>query len=108
VVEWLKAGAVEAPADSRPFRVRWRPPAFRWVNRAAQVSADRFYVQLGAMSLDDVTAQFGKEATEVMERKAKNIVSAKEIAAKHGLDDWRDIFNDMLTTSFFQKEPPPE
>ena len=51
------------------------------------------------MSLDDVTAQFGKEASEVMERKAKNIVSAKEIAAKHGLDDWRELFNDVQTTA---------
>ena len=99
VVEWLKAGAVEAPADSRPFRVRWRPPAYRWVNKAAQVSADRFYVQLGAMSLDDVTAQFGKEASEVMERKAKNIAAAKEIAAKYDLADWRELFNDVQTTA---------
>jgi len=98
VVEWLKGGVVEAPANSRPFRVRWRPPAFRWINKAAQVQADRFYVQLGAMSLDDVTAQFGKDAAEVMERKAKNIAQAKEIAAQYGLDDWRELFNDMQTT----------
>jgi len=99
VVEWLKSGAAEAPTGSRPFRVRWRAPAFRWVNKAAQVQADRFYVQLGAMSLDDVTAQFGHEASEVMERKAKNISAAKEIAAKYDLEDWRELFNDVQTTA---------
>jgi len=82
-----------------PFDVRWQPPSFRWVNRAAQVKADMHYLSMGAISLDDVSATFGTDAQTSLERKAKNIVTAKRLAEDYGLSDWRELFNPINTTA---------
>ena len=52
---------------------------------------------MGAMSLDDVASTFGMTAGEALEKKAKNISTARAIAEEHGLDDWRDLFNPLTT-----------
>jgi len=80
-----------------PFKVRWQRPAFRWINRAAQVKADLDYFRVGAMSLDDITAPFGYTAEDVMVRKAQNITKAKRIAEQNGLD-WKDLINPFPTS----------
>lgn len=80
------------------YKVRWQRPAFRWVNRIAQVKSDLEYYRLGAMSLDDVTSTFGYTAEEVMVRKAQNIKQAKEIANKFELDSWRELINPYPTS----------
>lgn len=80
-----------------PFKVRWQRPAFRWINRAAQVKADLDYFRVGAMSLDDITAPFGYTAEDVMIRKAQNITKAKRIAEQSGLD-WKDLINPFPTS----------
>tara|TARA_R110000824_G_scaffold180061_1_gene360442 strand:+ start:3586 stop:5100 length:1515 start_codon:yes stop_codon:yes gene_type:complete len=97
VGKWMRDGEIEVPNGTNPFRVEWQPPSFRWINRAAQVKADAAYLSMGALSLDDITATFGAQAGETMERKAKNISLARRIAEEHGLDDWRDIFNPLTT-----------
>ena len=86
-------------ARENPFDVRWQPPSFRWVNRAAQVKADAQYLNMGAISLDDVSATFGTDAQTSLERKAKNIVTAKRLAEEYGLGDWRDLFNPIQTSA---------
>ena len=97
VGKWIRDGEVEFPEGTNPFNVEWQAPAFRWINRAAQVKADAGYLTMGAMSLDDIASTFGKTAGEAMEQKAKNISTARRIADEHGLDDWRDIFNPLTT-----------
>lgn len=87
------------PDRENPYDVRWQPPSFRWVNRAAQVKADAQYLNMGAISLDDVAATFGSDAATVLERKAKNIVTAKRLAEEYGLSEWRDLFNPIQTTA---------
>jgi lambda family phage portal protein len=82
-----------------PFNVRWQPPSFRWVNRAAQVKADMSYLNMGAISLDDVAATFGSDAASVLERKAKNIKTAKRLAEEYDVKEWRDLFNPIATTA---------
>lgn len=82
---------------SNPFKVRWQRPAFRWINRAAQVKADLDYFRVGAMSLDDITAPFGYTAEDVMVRKAQNITKAKRIAEQNELD-WKDLINPFPTS----------
>jgi len=90
---WISEGKLNLPANVDVTRVRWQKPAFRWVNRAAQVKADAVYVTMGAQSLDDIASQFGNTASSVLEQKAKNIVTAKELAAKYDVGDWRELFN---------------
>ena len=82
-----------------PFNVRWQPPSFRWVNRVAQVKADVSYLNMGAQSLDDIAASFGTDAQTVLERKAKNITTAKRLAEEYGIPEWRDLFNPIQTTA---------
>lgn len=82
---------------SNPFKVRWQRPAFRWVNKVAQVKADMEYFRLGAMSLDDITAPFGYTAEDVMVRKAQNISKAKKIAEENELD-WKELINPFPTS----------
>ena len=48
---------------------------------------------MGAQSLDDIASQFGSTASSVLEQKAKNIVTAKELAEKYDISDWRELFN---------------
>jgi lambda family phage portal protein len=94
--KWIADGELKVPASVQdPFKVRWQMPAFRWVNKAAQVAADIKYVQLGAQSLDDVASQFGYTAESVMRRKAQNIRQAGIIAEEYGLDSWRELFSTM-------------
>ena len=99
VANWIDEGAIDFnPAEEDPFEVRWQPPSFRWVNRAAQVKADSAYLGMGAISLDDVAATFGTDAQTVLERKAKNIVTAQRLAKEYGIADWRDLMNQIPTT----------
>ena len=94
VGRWIADGALELPAEvSDPFRTRWQTPAFKWVNKTAQVTSDLKYVQLGAQSLDDVASQFGYTAESVLRRKAQNIKTAQRIAEEYGLDSSLDLFN---------------
>jgi capsid protein len=99
VAKWIAEGVVKVPSDvDDPFQARWQSPAFRWVNKSAQVQADIRYVQLGAQSLDDIASQFGYTADSVLRRKAQNIKQAQDIAAEYGLESWRELFNPMQVT----------
>jgi capsid protein len=82
---------------SNPYSVRWQRPAFRWINKVAQVKADMEYYRLGAMSLDDIVSPFGYTAEDVLKRKAQNILKAKEIAEKAGIDE-ADLINPYTTS----------
>jgi lambda family phage portal protein len=98
VRRWLADGAITLPSGQTlnsfdPYKVRWQQPAFRWINRSSQVESDAKYLQMGAMSLDDVASQFGDSAEAVMRRKAQNIVTAKMLADEFGLDNWTELFN---------------
>lgn len=100
VRKWIMEGYLTLPNGGSlensafdPFHCRWQKPAFRWINRSSQVAADEKYVQMGAMSLDDVASQFGDSAESVMRRKAQNIVLAKKLVEEYGLDNWTELFN---------------
>jgi len=94
VARWIADGKLVAPAEVKdPFKARWQTPAFKWVNKTAQVQSDLKYIQLGAQSLDDVASQFGYTAESVLRRKAQNIQTAERIAKEFGLDSYLDLFN---------------
>lgn len=93
----IASGEIQVGSAESPFKVRWQRPAFRWVNRAAQVKADMEYFRAGAMSLDDITAPFGYTAEDVLRRKAQNIMKAKQIAEESGLD-WKELINPFPTS----------
>jgi lambda family phage portal protein len=80
-----------------PYSVHWQPQGFRWINRSSQVQADSNYLQMGAISLENITSQFGTNPETVFLNKAKEIQKAKEVAEAHGLDHWRDLFNPITT-----------
>jgi len=90
---------IDASNSKNPFGVRWQRPAFRWINKAAQVKADMDYFRAGAMSLDDITAPFGYTAEDVMIRKAQNINQAKKIAKEFNLGSWYDLMNFYNTSA---------
>lgn len=95
---WVASGRLKIPSTvPDPYKVRWQTPKLRWINRESQVAADMRYLQMGAMSLDDVTTQFGDTAEAVMRRKAQNIVMAKKIAEENGIDNYRSLFSQMET-----------
>ena len=97
-IDWHIANSRISPIDAPSiYAVRWQRPQFRWVNKAAQVKADLEYYRLGAMSIDDVVAPFGYTADEVLERKAQNIERAKEIAQRHGIENWQHLINPYST-----------
>tara|TARA_S200002703_G_scaffold37694_1_gene32965 strand:+ start:1541 stop:2977 length:1437 start_codon:yes stop_codon:yes gene_type:complete len=99
-------GDISVTEDVKAFKVRWQRPAFRWVNRAAQVKADLEYFRTGAMSLDDITAPFGYTAEDVLSRKAQNIKMAQKIAEENGLDlnDLINPYNTSLSGNLLEVE----
>ena len=100
VRSWIAKREIEFDREQfDAMNVRWQPPGFRWVNRQAQVQSDATYLGLGAISLDDISATFGHDATTSLERKAKNIQEAKRIAQSYGIDDWQMLFNPFPTTA---------
>lgn len=100
VGKWVADGDLKVPAEvDDPFRVRFQPPRFRWINRSSQVESDMKYVALGAMSLDDVASSFGDSALNIMRRKAQNIADAKQVAEEFGVDDYRELFNQIQTNA---------
>ena len=99
VENWIAGGMIDPLPGTDPFRVSWQPPSFRWVNRVAQVKADAAYLNMGAISLDDVCATFGHDVPSTLDRKARNIVLAKRIAEENGISDWRELFNPLTTTA---------
>ena len=100
VAKWVADGELNVPAEvANPYLVRFQPPRFRWINRSSQVDSDMRYVALGAMSLDDVASSFGDSALNIMRRKAQNIADAKQVAAEFGVDDYREIFNQINTSA---------
>jgi len=90
---------IDVSNSVNPFKVRWQRPAFRWINKSAQVKADMEYFRAGAMSLDDITAPFGYTAEDVMVRKAQNISQAKKIAKEYNLGSWYDLINFYNTSA---------
>jgi len=94
---WMAEGKLPIPPNGIDcccgYTVRWQLPAFRWINRVAQVASDARYLQMGALSLDDVTSQFGDTAASTMRRKAQNIVEAKKLADEFGLDSYLELMN---------------
>ena len=106
VAKWIADKTLKLPGEvTDPFITRWQTPAFKWVNKTAQVNSDLKYVQLGAQSLDDVASQFGYTAESAMRRKAQNIKQAQEIAKEFGLDSSLDLFNPygMFATALWQE-----
>jgi len=99
VRSWIAERKVKSSSEYDLMNIKWQPPGFRWVNRQAQVQSDATYLGLGAISLDDISATFGRDATTSLERKAKNIQQAKKIAQDHGIDDWQMLFNPFPTTA---------
>jgi lambda family phage portal protein len=98
VAKWVADGDLSVPAEVvDPFLVRFQPPRFRWINRSSQVESDLKYIALGAMSLDDVASTFGDSALNIMRRKAQNISDAKQVAAEFGIEDYRELFNQLET-----------
>ena len=93
------SGIIRFGDDLNPFNVKWQSPAFRWVNRAAQVKADQTYLQMGACSLENISSQFGATPKEVLSAKAREIKMAKEIAEEYELSDWRELFNPIPTSA---------
>jgi len=103
VKRWIADGTIEMPSamcdcgcgqKENAFAVRWQTPGFRWINRVAQAKSDLAYLQAGAMSLDDITTQFGYTAESTLTRKAQNIKQAAEIAEKFGIPGgWKELFN---------------
>lgn len=108
ISQWLLSGELDLPDNLDPYMTNWQAPAFRWVNRSSAVEADIKYLQMGAMSLQDICSQFGSSPQEVFGEKAKEIVLAKQIAERDGLDSWRDLFNPMITFGSFAYEPTKE
>ena len=115
VGKWVADGELKVPAEvDDPFRVRFQPPRFRWINRSSQVESDMKYVALGAMSLDDVASSFGDSALNIMRRKAQNIADAKQVAEEFGVEDYRELFNQIQTnasanfTELLNMNPNPE
>jgi lambda family phage portal protein len=90
---WIADGDLKGLENSEAFKVRWQLPAFRWINRAAQVTSDQRYLQMGALSLDDIASQFGETAESTLRRKAQNILTAKQLAEEFGLDSYTELFN---------------
>ena len=96
---WMADGKLPVPSGADgidcccAYTVRWQLPAFRWINRVAQVSSDARYLQMGALSLDDVASQFGDTAESTLRRKAQNIQSAKKLAKEFGLDSYLELMN---------------
>ena len=100
VGKWVADGELSVPAEVEdPFTVRFQPPRFRWINRSQQVDSDMKYVALGAMSLDDVASSFGDSALNIMRRKAQNIADAKQVAEEFGVDNYRELFNQIQTSA---------
>lgn len=97
---WIAEGELVVPPDvDDPYQCRWQSPAFRWVNKAAQVKADMHYVEMGAQSLDDIASQFGMTADTALRRKAQNIRQAQIIAEEYGLESYRELFNTLNTSA---------
>jgi lambda family phage portal protein len=88
--------------------VPWQSPAFRWINRSSQVQADSQYLQMGAMSIDQLCTQFGTTPEEVFTQKAKDISKAKQLAKQYDLDSWRDLMNPITTYGSFAYQPHEE
>lgn len=105
LAKWILERKIKPTRDVKIDLVDWQKPAFRWVNRAAQVKADQVLFQLGATCLDDITAPLGRSAFDVMERKAAEIKKAQEIATRYGLENWRDLVNPMPTYGSAAVEP---
>ena len=100
VARWLAGNAIAPPSAGSPFIARWQLPGFRWINRVAQVQSDMRYLQAGAMSLDDITSQFGYTAESVLTRKAQNIKLATDIADKFGIaGGWKELFNPYVVNA---------
>ncbi|MBQ94863.1 MAG: hypothetical protein CL510_03395 [Actinobacteria bacterium] len=100
VARWIASNELESPSAGNPFAVRWQLPGFRWINRVAQVQSDMRYLQCGAMSLDDITSQFGYTAESVLMRKAQNIKLATAIADKFGIaGGWKELFNPYVVNA---------
>lgn len=84
VARWTALGLLPpAPAGAT---VRWRDPAFEWMDVKDGVQTDLLEAQAGLRSMQDLAAKRGADYETLLRRRAAEIKTLQTIAAEYGLD----------------------
>lgn len=76
-------------------RAAWVPQGWQFVDPTKEVEAAKTAIGMGISTLDDECAAQGKDAEEVLDQRARELVYIKELEEKHGI---KIIDNDKKTS----------
>lgn len=73
-------------------RIRYIPPGWEWVDPDKEVKANKNAAAAGMRTLADIAADLGRDVTELIDQRAREIGAAQKVAEKLGDDvTWRDV-----------------
>ena len=81
---------------SQWYKVQWQRPGYDWLDPSKESKANIDNWNMGACSLDDITRKaHGREASDVMDAKIRNVLYAHNQAEASGIPNftWRDVIN---------------
>ena len=102
----LRPAPQNSKGISQWYKVQWQRPGYDWLDPSKESKANIDNFNISSCSLDDITRKtHGKEASEVMDDKMRNIQYAHEKAQSSGIPGftWRDVIN---STSAGMAPPP--
>ncbi len=83
VAQWVAAGLLPEPPR---LAVRWRDPAFDWMDVKDAVQTDLMECSAGLRTMTDLAAKRGADWETLLRKRAQELATLRAVAAEHGLD----------------------
>lgn len=83
VARWTALGLL--PPAPQGATIRWRDPAFEWMDVKDSVQTDLLEAQAGLRSMEDLAAKRGADYETLLRRRAQELATLNAIAAEYGI-----------------------
>lgn len=106
VARWVAAGLLTPPPGGVPS-VRWRDPAFEWMDVKDSVQTDLMEVRAGLRTMEELAAKRGGDYEAILRKRAEEMGLLRAIAAEAGVAE-ADLSAVILPGAAQTKEPEPQ
>lgn len=86
VARWVALGLLPPPPGGVPT-VRWRDPAFEWMDVKDSVQTDLMEVRAGLRTMEDLAAKRGGDYETLLRKRAQELMLLREVAAEAGVSE---------------------
>ena len=106
MARWVAAGLLTPPPGGVPS-VRWRDPAFEWMDVKDSVQTDLMEVRAGLRTMEELAAKRGGDYEAILRKRAEEMALLRAVAAEAGVAE-ADLSAIVLPGASQTKEPEPQ